>query len=117
MRPQELILRCFAERTGDQWVAFCIDLNLAAQADTFDEAHTKLEGMVKEYVYDALAGEDRDHAPELMRRKAPLGILARYHCIAILVRFAHWKSELHRIFQEKLPLCPPEPDDKHMNHA
>jgi hypothetical protein len=30
--------------------------------------------MIAEYVDDALAGEDREYAPQLMRREAPLNI-------------------------------------------
>ncbi len=31
-----LVLRCYAKKEGDQWVAVCIDLSLAAQADIND---------------------------------------------------------------------------------
>ena len=34
---KQLLLRCYAERVGDQWQAFCLDLSLAAQGDTFME--------------------------------------------------------------------------------
>jgi hypothetical protein len=33
VRPNELVLRCYAERKGDHWVALCIDFDLAAQAE------------------------------------------------------------------------------------
>lgn len=78
MRPRDLILRCFAERIGDQWQAFCIDLNLAAQGDSLAEVKTKLDAMIQEYMFDAFEGEDSAHAADLFPRPAPLSIRLRY---------------------------------------
>jgi predicted RNase H-like HicB family nuclease len=70
VKPTDLVLRCYAEKAGDQWQAFCLDFCLAAQGDTLSEAKEKLESMIAEYVYDALAGEDRDFGPQLLSRRA-----------------------------------------------
>lgn len=81
MRPDQLILRCLAERSGDQWQAFCLDLNLAAQADSAKEVKAKLEAMVSSYLYDALVGEDREHAVDLLARKAPAEIWFKFYLL------------------------------------
>ncbi|ADE15352.1 hypothetical protein Nhal_2264 [Nitrosococcus halophilus Nc 4] len=117
MRPQALFLRCFVERRDDQWQGFCIDLNLAAQGDSLEEVKRKLEAMIADYVYDALAGEDREYAMQLMQRKAPLSIRWRYCCYASISRVVHWKREIYRVFQEQVPLFPRDPHHHPMNHA
>ncbi len=68
MKINTLILRCYAKYDEGQWIAFCLDFDLAAQADTFEQAKTKLENMIKEYVFDALVGEDKEYAEQLLTR-------------------------------------------------
>lgn len=78
-------VRCYAKRIDGQWVAVCIDLCLAAQADTYQEAKAKLEAQIQEYVYEALT-IDREHAQDLLNRKAPLANRIEY----LLIRLAEW---------------------------
>lgn len=115
MRVNELLLRCYAERIGDQWQALCIDLNVAAQADTFEEVRQKLDQMVYSYVYDALLGEDRVHAEDLLSRKSPLRFRVKYNCYSLarkaklrLARVEGVSTKLvngnHRVFKEALPM-------------
>ena len=66
MKANELILRCYGEKIGDTWQAFCIDLNLAAQGDSFPEVKAKLNQQIYSYVYDALVGEDKEYADQLL---------------------------------------------------
>ena len=115
MKAIQLFVRCYAEQRGTQWQAFCLDFNLAAQADSFDEAKKKLEAQIDEYVYDALAGEDRAHASVLLRRKAPLTLRARYQAYRWGWRLRGLfpggggdgtASGGHRPFKEIVPLVP-----------
>ncbi|MGH8558166.1 MAG: hypothetical protein ACRESZ_12030 [Methylococcales bacterium] len=46
MDPKQLIVKCYAGQEGDCWVAICLNFNLAAQGDTFEEVKTKLEAMI-----------------------------------------------------------------------
>jgi len=101
MKTTQLILKCYARYEEGQWIAFCIDFDLAAQASTFEGAKTKLESMIKEYVFDALVGEDREYAEQLLSRKAPLLEWLKYYFYVI-----HAKAGLCRIFKEPLPLTP-----------
>ena len=103
IRPQQLVLRCYAEKAASgQWQAFCLDFDLAAQADTFEAARVKLDSMMSEYVYDALAGEDREHAHDLLRRRAPWWMWARYYWQTWLKRM----DPTRRPFREPIPLVP-----------
>lgn len=77
--PTCLLVRCVANKTGGQWQAFSLEFGLAAQADTFAVVRRKLEAMLESYLYDALAGEDREHAAELLSRRAPWWVFARWY--------------------------------------
>lgn len=77
--PVCFLVRCVANKDGDQWQAFSLEFGLAAQADTFPLARRKLDGMIQSYLYDALVGEDREHARELLSRRAPWWVFARYY--------------------------------------
>lgn len=112
IRARNLMLRCYANKHGDQWQAFCIDLCLAVQGDSFPEVKQKLEHMMLEYVYDALAGEDREFAEQLLNRKAPFKQIATYHFIRLMHRFGLLRDGIHKLFKEPMPLVP-----QHHAHA
>jgi hypothetical protein len=68
--PTKLGLSCIVEPKGAQWQAFSLEFGLAAQADTMQDAKHRLDSMIRAYVSDALVGEDREHAHELLTRRA-----------------------------------------------
>ncbi|WP_019864993.1 DUF1902 domain-containing protein [Methylovulum miyakonense] len=103
MTPNQLIIKCFAEQEADYWVAVCLDFNLAAQGDSFEEVKTKLEAMIAEYVFDALAGEDKPYAAQLLSRHAPLSSWLRYYFIKLKITLLHGAG---RVFDETMPLIP-----------
>ena len=112
IRTRNLMLRCYANKDGDQWQAFCIDLCLAAQGESFPEVKQKLEHMMVEYVYDALAGEDREFAEQLLNRKAPLSQIATYYWIKLMHHLGILRDGVHKLFQAPMPLVP-----QHHAHA
>ena len=112
IRTKNLMLRCYANKDGDQWQAFCIDLCLASQGGGFPEVKQKLEHMMVEYVYDALAGEDREFAEQLLNRKAPFGQIATYHWIKLMHHLGIFRDGVHKLFKEPMPLVP-----QHHAHA
>jgi hypothetical protein len=96
-----------ARQDNGVWVASCLDLDLAAQGDTLEEAKASLEAMIAEYVFDAVAGEDRAYAGQLLRRKAPLGEWITYYFIKAFNRVHGAKDGLRRaLFTEAMPLAP-----------
>src|SRR5487761_953044 len=101
-----LIIRCFAEHKNGVWQAFALEFDLAAQADSFDEVKQKLDSMIDSYVYDALAGEDREHALELLfHRRAPFSLWLKYFLMPS-EKDAGVKSEQSRSYREPLRLIP-----------
>lgn len=79
-------LRCLLERDGDLWLAYCIDLCLAVQADSSEEARSKLNDMIADYVLDAtqalMQGDEAEYRA-MMSRKSPLSFRIRYHLAAL----------------------------------
>ena len=106
MRPAELVLQCFAERKGNQWQAFCLDFCLAAQGDTLSEVKEKLESMIAEYTYGALAGEDRDFGLQLLSRRAPLRDWLKYYWYLVLYKLGALHKEVRQLFTSLVPLEP-----------
>jgi predicted RNase H-like HicB family nuclease len=43
-------LICYVERRGDQWVAQCLDFDIAVQGASFDEVKERIEGAIKLYL-------------------------------------------------------------------
>ncbi|MDR6093165.1 DUF1902 domain-containing protein [Stenotrophomonas sp. SORGH_AS_0321] len=108
MRPNQLLLRCFAERDDGLWVAHCLDLSLAVQGDSLDEVKRKLDLQIRDYVQDALVGEDREHAGYLLKRKAPLSLWVRYYWICLLLAkdslFHAERQAREKVFSEPMPM-------------
>jgi predicted RNase H-like HicB family nuclease len=106
MKPTQLVLRCYAERDGDVWVASCLDFCLAAQGDSYEEVREKLEDMINEYVYDVTVGEDSDHAYILLSRKAPFATWVKYYIAKVQIHIGMLKHASKHLFTELLPLAP-----------
>lgn len=103
MTLQNLFIRCYAYKTGDLWVAVCIDLSLAAQADSLGEVRAKLAGQINDYVRSAL-NEDREHADYLLNRKSPPIDRCIYHSLNILAKLHLFKERCFSAFSELAPL-------------
>ncbi len=78
MASHMLVLRGYAELVDQQWQAFCIDLNLAAQGDSLAEVKAKLQSMVDSYIALAMEQNDSAHQRDMLFRPAPLSLRLRY---------------------------------------
>lgn len=87
MNNKQLTLRCYAKKEGNHWVAVCIDLSLAAQADSSKEAIEKLESMMLSYVNDAL-NKHKEYADQLLSRKAPFSQILFYYRALFVYRLS-----------------------------
>lgn len=86
MKPNELILRCYAEERSDgDCFAICLDLNLTAHAASFEEARGKLNALIRDYLEEAL-GKDKEHMQDLIPRSSPFYFWARYWYLCFLIR-------------------------------
>lgn len=105
IKPPRMVVRCFAQRDGKQWVAVCVDFNLAAQAGSFVQAKKKLHEQIVSYVRDIINGDDAAFAHQLFNRRAPASIMARYYLILALTRVHRMQGRLKSFF-EPVPLAP-----------
>lgn len=87
MARKQIVLRCFAKHQGDLWVAFCVDLNLAAQSNTLEDAKRRLHSQIDDYMED-LHGVHKEHAADLFPRRAPVRIMAGYFVARVLAGLA-----------------------------
>lgn len=106
MKPSELVIRCYAEKKDDIWVAVCIDLCLSAQADSLTQVKEKLINQIGEYVYDALAGEDMEYSGQLLLRKAPLSQRLKYFQFSLMRTLHLARENLFDLFSPTLPVAP-----------
>jgi len=111
LSPTGLIVHCLYEKKGGQWQAFSLQFGLAVQADSFEEARRKLESMVRTYVYDALVGEDRAHANELMSRRATLAVYVKYYSFLATSFLRHFfgagaNGSTSGTYDQPMPLMP-----------
>lgn len=106
MKPSRLLLRIYGEQTDGQWSLINLEFSLAAQAETFEEAQRILESQIKEYVHDALVGEDRAYARELLtERRAPAKYWIKYWFGIARIRL-FGRAEGSKAFTEPMPLVP-----------
>ena len=78
---RRMVLRCMAYKEDGLFVAVCIDLSLAAQANTIEEAQAKLESQIMDYIEEAI--NDAEYTEQLLSRKAPLSLIWKYHLLGI----------------------------------
>lgn len=104
MKINDLVLRCYAEHEKDgTWFAICLDLNLYARGDSYEEARTKLNKLSICYLREAIE-KDSEYFTDLVPRRAPLAFWARYH-YAKIMSLIHRQSSKHK-FTMPLPLVP-----------
>ena len=99
-RRKPFYVRCYVKKTGEQWVAVCVDLCLAAQSDTFNGARRELESQVRDYVLEALT-VDVKHADVLLSRRAPLSNRIEYWIVRLFQVF-HREPRAQRCAFEEL---------------
>jgi predicted RNase H-like HicB family nuclease len=89
MSFEKLFVRCYAYQDDSLWLAFCIDLNLAAQADTLEEAKKNLSEQIADYFFSAF-DENEEASKYLLTRKAPLSTRLHYYLI-------NWLTKAHLV--------------------
>ncbi|MES2118705.1 MAG: hypothetical protein V4578_26295 [Pseudomonadota bacterium] len=106
MNPKRLLLRMYGEQRDGQWTLINLEFSLAAQAASFDEAKASLDVQIREYVKDALGGQDRAHADYLLARRAPIKYWLKYWVALLRARTLGAENGHSQSFRETVPLAP-----------
>lgn len=80
-------LRCMAYYQDSAFVAVCLDLSLAAQADSMKEAMDKLEQQIDAF-YEEVQSEPQYAKDLIFNRKAPLSLWFKYWVIGFRMLFS-----------------------------
>ncbi len=83
VRDGLFLVRIYGEKHNDHWALVSLDFGVAAQGKTVEEALSRLDEQIKEYIYDATVGEDKEFEKELLSRKAPLEFFVKYYWLNI----------------------------------
>lgn len=107
MKPDEIIVRCYLKRNGNLWVAICIDLCLAAQANSAEQARDKLHAQIGEHLQYAFSNSQ--YTAQLLRRRAPLKQILTYYAIRLFWQFkslfkSKKKKGSGRVYEDLMPL-------------
>lgn len=106
MKTTTLFLKTYGEKSEGQWSLINLDFSLAAQAETLEDAKSILESQIKEYIADALQGQDRAHAKGLLSRRAPAKYWIKWWIGSIRARLIGHSNSRQEAFCEPLPLVP-----------
>lgn len=88
--------RCYAEGSDrDGWEAFCIDLDIAVQADTLDEAARSLHEAIHLYLKTVVALPPQE-AAALLNRPTPIGLQLKFVWALIRGMFSRGDSDNQR---------------------
>ncbi|WP_424407832.1 hypothetical protein [Pasteurella sp. PK-2025] len=82
MKKHRKLIRCMAYKKGNLYIAVCLDLSLAAQADTMNEAIEKLDSQIRDFVEEV--SSDPQYASQLLNRPAPLSLWVKYYWFKFL---------------------------------
>jgi predicted RNase H-like HicB family nuclease len=80
------LLRCYAENKGRGWEAICLDLDIAVQAATFDEAFRELREAIIVY-YETVAELPESERKRLFKRRAPVSLRVKFFLHALCAIF------------------------------
>jgi predicted RNase H-like HicB family nuclease len=80
------LLRCYAENEGRGWEAICLDVDVAVQAATFDEAVRELREALAVYFETVKELPEEERARFLIRR-APLSLRIKFFLRALRALF------------------------------
>jgi len=78
----ERTITCYAEGSGSQWEAVCLDFDIAVQGGSFEEVYRGLQESVALYLEHLATLPEADRR-RLMARRAPLGerLKFAYHAV------------------------------------
>ena len=84
----ELKLKCYAQRYGQRWQAVCVDLDIAADGESFANAKESLATCIELYLEAVAESPPEEHA-RLLSRRSPLHVRFKFTVLTMLTGFRH----------------------------
>lgn len=105
MSSNKVLLRCFAyySNKDKKYYAFCVDLNLADQGNSFEDVIDKLHDNIKLYIESELEYNKINGINNFPYRIAPLNIVLQYYFISSLFYLKYFISRLLNNYKRLLP--------------
>ena len=101
MGKNRRILHCYGKRKDGKWFGVCLELNLAAEADSFIELKSEINSMISSYIEAVCDTDDKASIPRLLNRRAPLLDWLQYYSICALLSIADLPDKM--AFNEIVP--------------
>jgi len=99
-------LHFIEQKHNGYWSARCLDFTLYAVGDTQLEARAKLNAEISEFLFDALEGEDRAFAANLLLRRAPWQEWATYYVVSFIQNCWVFSDRIGKAFKDTIPQGP-----------
>ena len=100
MKKYRKLIRCMVYPKGDLYIAVCLDLSLAAQADTMQEAMDKLDSQIRDLIREV--NSEPEYAQQLLNRPAPLSLWVKYYWLRFLLA-KNGNNKDVAFFEERCP--------------
>jgi len=101
MGKNRRVLHCYGKRKDGKWFGVCLELNLAAEADSLLELKREINSMISSYIEAVCDTDDKASIPHLLKRPAPLSDWINYYLIAIFQHIANLPDKM--TFDEIMP--------------
>ena len=102
LTPANFVLRCYGHQiSSGKYYGVCLELNLAAEAESVDQLKKEMGSMITSYIKTVLDTEDHESIPNLIQRPAPALDHFKYHLFRFLLSIR--KFQRNFIFKEFIP--------------
>jgi len=102
LSPSRLVFNCYArKKKRGGWYGVCLELNLAAEADSPNELKKELNSMIVSYIETVLNTKDHDSIPALLERRAPLLDWIKFYWIKALITINNLPGDF--TFKQAIP--------------
>lgn len=99
-------LHVIVQYHDEYWSARCLDFTLYSVGNTAEEAKEKLSIEINDFLYEALEGQDKAFAVQLLLRRAPWYEWALFYIVSILQKFHVFRKRIGETFKQSVPHGP-----------
>lgn len=99
-------LHIIVQKHDGYWSARCLDFTLYSVGNTAEEAKEKLAIEIDDFLYEAIEGQDKEFAVQLLLRRAPLRDWVIFHVVSLLQHCRVFSKWIGETFKQSVPHGP-----------